>query len=257
MEAELDVSEAKRKIVHFIKEKVEVSQADGVVFELAGGIDSAVTAYLCVEALGTRRVTGLLMPDLRTTTERDMKDAKKVGKEVCLDVREIDIAPIHKSFMKNLEANRLAEEDLRARIRTALLYHQAGVSNRLVVGTVNKSEVLMGYFTKYGEDGADILPIADLYESSVRKLGEVLGINRLVIAKKGHGRPVSGHLAGSEVEIDHDATDRILELMERRSLGADAVSSRTGIAGSKVEVVLSRYEASSRKRLAPEICLLG
>jgi NAD+ synthase len=256
LKAELDVSEAKRKIVRFIKEKVETSQSDGVVFELAGGIDSAVSAYLCIEALGTRRVTGLMMPDLRTDTDRDLKDARKIGEEVCLDVKEIDIAPIHKSFMKNLGENGPAEEDLRARIRMALLYHHSNMTNRLVVGTLNKSEMLMGYFTKYGETGADILPIADLHESSVRKLGEVLGINRLVIAKKGHGRPMAGRLLDSEVGVDHDTADRILELLAGQGLDVETIASRTGISRSKVEAVVSRYESSSHKRAAPEICLL-
>lgn len=163
--ARLNISGVKSKITSFLKERVEQSQADGVVFELSGDINSAVTAHLCVEALGTRRVVGMLMPDLRVTNAEDIDDAKEVASELCLEVHEFDIAPVHKTFMKNLESNRTAEGELRARIRMSLLYYKAGLQNRLVVGTVDRTEFVLGSFPKHGDGAADVLPIADLYRS--------------------------------------------------------------------------------------------
>ena len=175
---ELDLSEVKSRAVHFIKRKVEESQMDGVLVALDGEIDSAVTAYLCVEGLGSRRVMGLIMPDLRSFANGDVRDSEAVANELCLETKLIDIAPIHKAFMKTLQSNKVAEENLGARIRMSLLYYHANLLNRLVAGTIDRSEILLGHFTKYGGGGVDILPIGDLYKTEVRKLGEVLGINR-------------------------------------------------------------------------------
>jgi NAD+ synthase len=251
-----DLSGVKKKITSFIKEKVEQSQTDGVVFELHGDVNSAVTAYLCIEALGTRRVTGLIMPDLRLSVDEDIADAREVADELCLETREFDIAPIHKAFMKNLEGDRLAEDNLRARIRMSLLYYHANLLNRLVTGTGDRSEFLLGYFTKHGNGGVDILPIADLYRSEVRKLGEVLGINRRLVAKKGSRRPRTGQVAGTKSDLDYDTTDQIFKLRLDDGLDVQVVASRTGVSRAKVDGIISRYESSMHKRATPEICSL-
>ncbi len=248
-----DLSGVKKKITSFIKEKVERSQTDGVVFELHGDVNSAVTAYLCIEALGTRRVTGLIMPDLRLSVDEDIADAKEVADELCLETREVDIAPIHKIFMKNLEGDRLAEDNLRARIRMSLLYYQANLLNRLVTGTGDRSELLLGYFTKHGNGGVDILPIADLYRSEVRKLGEVLGINRRVVAKKSSRRPRTGQVAGTKSDLDYDMTDQIFKLRLDDGLDVQAVATLTGVSRAKVDGIISRYESSMHKRATAEL----
>ncbi len=253
---ELDLTSARSRIVSFIKRKVAESQADGAVLGLSGGIDSAVTGYLCVEALGSRRVTGLIMPDLRATPEEDVKDARLVAAELCIESREIDIAPIHKSYLKQLEPNRLAEGNLRARIRMSLLYYYANLTNRLVIGTGDRSELLLGYFTKYGDGGVDVLPIADLYKTEVRRLGEVLGINRRIVAKRSSPRLWPGHIAESEIGMSYETIDRLFKLRFEEGLEVPAIAARVKQNQAKLKAILSKYEASEHKRQMPEICKL-
>ncbi len=254
--SELDISSARRRVVSFIKKEVEDCQADGAVLGISGGIDSAVTAYLSVEALGNRRVLGLIMPDLRATPDEDVKDAKLVANELCIETKEIDVAPIHKAYLKFLEPNRLAEGNLRARIRMSLLYYHANLLNKMVVGTGDRSELLLGYFTKYGDGGVDILPIADLYKTEVRRLGEVLGINRRIVAKRSSPRLWPGHIAESEIGMSYDTIDRLFKLRFEGGLGAAAIATRMKLNRGKVEVILEKHRASQHKRRMPEICKL-
>lgn len=253
---ELDLSSTKKSIIAFIKRKVEEGQADGAVLGISGGIDSAVTAYLSVEALGSRRVTGLIMPDLRATPDEDVEDAKLVASELCIETKEIDVAPIHKAFMKSLESNRLAEGNLRARIRMSLLFYHANLTNRLVIGTGDRSELLLGYFTKYGDGGVDVLPIADLYKTEVRRLGEALGINRRIVAKRSSPRLWPGQLAESEIGMSYEAIDRLFKLRFEEGLEVPAIASKMKLNRAKVELILAKYQASEHKRQMPEICKL-
>lgn len=252
--AELDFKEVKEKLKSFIRRKVDEAQADGVVVGLSGGIDSAVTAYISVEALGSRRVLGVIMPDLRVTPDEDISDAKILANELSIESKTIDIAPIHSIFMKSFQQNRLAEGNLRARIRMTALYYLANSLNKLVAGTGDRSELLLGYFTKYGDGGVDILPLADLYKTDVRKLGEVLGVNRTVIAKKSSPRLWPGQFAETEIGLPYDIIDEILRLRFDDNIETKQLSSILNVPQADVEKIVSRYDISAHKRELPEIC---
>jgi NAD+ synthase len=252
----LDLSKARKEIVSFIKRKVENSGSEGVVLGISGGIDSAVTAYLCVESLGSKRVMALLMPDMRITPESDIEDAGKIIQELCVESKTIDIAPIHRSFMKFLSHNVVAEGNLRARIRMALLYYHANIMNRLVAGTGDKSELLLGYFTKYGDGGVDFLPIGDLYKTEVRKLGEMLGISRRIVTKKSSPRLWAGQTAEAEIGLSYEEIDKILIAYFEDNLSMLQISKKLKLEKEKVQRIISRCEINKHKLSLPEICVL-
>jgi len=254
LKGELDLVEAKKKIVGFIGEEVVKSRSDGVVLGISGGIDSAVAAHLSVEALGSRRVMGLIMPDLRVTPEEDVVDAKTVASELGIETRFVDIARIHRTFMKNLSASRIPEGNLRARIRMAILYYHANTSNRLVVGTGDRSEELLGYFTKFGDGGVDILPLADLYKTEVRRLGETLGVSRRIISKRSSPRLWPGHEAEAELGLSYDVVDSVFKSYFDQKLGTKTISSRLKLDVKVVQDLISRYHETSHKRQMPLIC---
>ena len=253
---ELDLAGARRKIVAFIKEKGEQARADGAVLGLSGGIDSAVTAYLTVEALGHRRVACLVMPDMRVTPESDVSDARLVAEELRVETKTIDVGPIHRAFMGGLEQDRLAEGNLRARIRMSLLYYHANLSNRLVVGTGDRSEALVGYFTKYGDGGVDILPIGDLYKTEVRKMGEMLGVSRRIIEKPSSPGLWAGQTAEGELGMSYEDIDGVLRTLLDQKRGTRETAAKLGMKLEDVRAIASRYEGSAHKRQAPEVCRL-
>jgi NAD+ synthase len=253
---ELNLAEAKRKITKFIKTRVEEAKSDGAVVGISGGIDSAVTAYLTVEALGSRRVMGLIMPDLRLTPASDVQDAKMIAEELSVETKMLDIAPIHSAFMKRLGDNRVAEGNLRARIRMAFLYYFANSMNRLVVGTGDRSEEILGYFTKYGDGGVDLNPIADLYKTEVRKLGEVLGVSRRIISKGSSPRLWPGQTAERELGLSYESIDMVFKMHFERKLSVRTISSRLKIEPSAIHNLVSHYRETSHKREMPPICKL-
>ena len=251
---QLDLGGARKKIVSFIRSRAEKAEVEGAVIGLSGGVDSAVAAYLTVEALGSRRVAALIMPDFRATPEGDVSDAKQVAEELCIETRVIDIAPIHRAFMKGLGQDRLAEGNLRARIRMAFLYFYANSANRMVVGTGDRSEALLGYFTKYGDGGVDILPIGDLYKTEVRKMGEILGISRKIISKRSSPRLWPGQTAEGELGMNYDAIDEVLRLHVDQKKGVGEVAARLGVKAAEIRKITARLERTAHKRETPEVC---
>src|SRR3989441_7016759 len=199
---------------------------------------------------------GLIMPDLRVTPKQDLDDAKEVASELGMETGFFDIAPIHRTFMKNLEPNRLAEGNLRARIRMALLYFYANSTNRLVAGTGDRSEYLLSYYTKFGDGGVDILPIGDLYKTEVRRLGETLGVSRRIISKRSSPRLWPGQDAEDELGFSYDVLDSVFKLYFDRRLGMKAVSSRLKLDLDAVQRLISRYHETAHKRQPPPICKL-
>ncbi|MEB3844468.1 MAG: NAD+ synthase [Desulfurococcales archaeon] len=244
-------------IAGFIRSKVEEAGAQGAVLGVSGGVDSATVLFLAVKALGPEKVHPLIMPDINVTPEEDVNDAKNLVELSGTTPHIINIAPIvevYKSAIpiyENDEADRLPLGNLRARIRMCLLYYYANKKNLLVLGTGDRSEILIGYFTKYGDGAVDILPIGILYKSQVRRLAASLGVPERIAFKPSSPRLWPGQTAEGELGLSYDEVDVILHAIFDRGLRPEEVPEATGISIDKVRRVLELHEKSKHKREMP------
>lgn len=254
----LNFQETVNKIVEFIRETVENSKANGIVIGLSGGIDSSVTAVLCVKALGKENCLGIIMPTSFTPKE-DIEDAEALAQQIGIKVKRINIDELSEAFFNtlkvNLEKHRIPAANIRARIRMIILYYYANIENKLVVGTGDKSERLIGYFTKYGDGGVDFMPIAHLYKTQVRELGVYLGLPRRIIEKPSSPQLYPGHKAIDELPLDYNELDKVLVGLFDLKLSPKEVEKLTGIPLDKILIVLERFNATQHKREIPRFIL--
>ncbi len=235
------------RISEWIRERVKDAGAKGVVMGMSGGLDSSVTAVLCKKAFPDTSL-GLIMPCF--SSKEDVEHAKIVAKKFGIETKEKDISDIFKFFLNTLEGREydrnaneeidIAVANLKPRLRMICLYYFANKLNYLVVGTGNKSELSVGYFTKYGDGAADILPLGDLLKTEERKLAEWLDIPKQILEKVPSGDLWKGQTDESEIGMSYDVLDRILLAMESGDF--------SGCDPELVEKVKQMMEASMHKR---------
>lgn len=239
----MDCKAIVERIAQFIREMVESSKATGVVLGLSGGVDSAVVAFLCVKALGKEKVLANIMPERGVTSENDFEDALKIAKMLGIEYNVIEISPFVRLFLQTLGENGSAVVNLKPRIRMTINYFFANRLRRLVAGTGNKSEIMTGYFTKYGDGAVDFQPIGDLYKTEVFEVARFLGVPNDVIKK----RPTAGLYVGQTDEVElgmsYSELDEILKAMEKGIERDDM----------KFKHVLNLVKTSEHKRRLPPI----
>ncbi len=244
---------AEETIIRFIRDFVGDKN---VVIGLSGGLDSSTVAFLCVKALGKDRVLGVHMPD-SVTPKEDRDDAKLVAKKLGIELRIIEIGEIVEKMKEKIKLkNEMSTANLKARIRMAILYSIANDENRLVAGTSNKSEILIGYFTKYGDGASDFVPIGDLYKTQVRMLAEKMGVPSHIISKA----PTAGLLPGQsdekEIGVKYEILDKILYGMEL-GFKEDKIAEILDIDAKIVKRVFDMHERSRHKRVMLYIPKIG
>ncbi len=247
---ELDYDSVIEKLVSFIARKVEEANAGGVIVGISGGIDSATTAYLAVKALGRERVLGLIMPYYET---QDVEDAKLVCNELGIEHRIISIRPIVDSFERalSMELDERSRGNIMARTRMILLYAHANARNLLVLGTSNRSEVLTGYFTKWGDGASDYAPLINLYKTEVWEIAKRLGVPERIIRKKPSAGLWEGQTDEDELGISYRLLDEILHLLVDLKMPEGKIAEHLGIPVDKVQHVRNLIERSMHKRRLP------
>ena len=251
-EAELET--VRKEIVSFIRDTVDAAGAEGAVLGMSGGIDSTLTAYLAVEALGEESLHGLTMP-ARVSDEELMSDAEAVAESLGIPYDLIEIEPIAEqfddAFPEGVE-DKTAAGNVRVRTRAVLNYYVANTENRVVLGTGNRSEAMTGYFTKYGDQAVDCNPIGDLYKQQVRQLAAHVGVPHDLVMQTPTAEMWEGQTDEQEMGLNYDHLDAVLALHVDGPLSkAATVRHVDGVSEADVERVVELVEGSAHKRSMP------
>jgi NAD+ synthase len=236
-------------ITDFIVREVEERNSEGVVVGLSGGVDSSVAVTLAVKAIGPSRVLGLVLPDSKTIPRpRERKDAISLAKDLKIIYRVIEIGAAKKHLMRQLPPNKFAQGNLAVRLRMGILYYYAAIRHLLVLGTSDRSELELGYFTKYGDGAADILPLGGLYKTDVIEIGRYLHIPHRILEKKSSPNLWKGQTAEAEIGLSYEEIDVILRHLKRNT------SQLNKFGAEKVQKVIRLVEQNRHKRSLPPVC---
>jgi len=250
----LDFTETETKITHFINKYVSNSQAEGVVLGLSGGVDSATVAALCSKAVGSKNISALLLPEKETKKQKDINDAKTIAKQFNIETQTIDITQALESIYGTIpiydKKNQICKGNIKARTRMIILYYYANKLNKIVCGGSDKSETLMGYFTKWGDGAADLSPIKDLYKTQVRKLAINLGIPKTIALKPSTPALWPNQTAEEELGIKYETLDLILYGLEK-FMPTNEIANQLNIEQNIVKAIKKRLIHNEHKRQMP------
>ncbi|MCD6264311.1 NAD+ synthase, partial [Candidatus Bathyarchaeota archaeon] len=215
----IDPSFVERRILDFISEQVSAAGLKGGIVAVSGGLDSSVTLALSAKALGGDRVRALMMPEQGLTPESDITDALEVAEMFGVTCDVVDITPVIRAIYSTLPnydpQDLISAGNVKARVRMIINYYYANRLGKMVIGSSNKSELLTGYFTKYGDGAADLFPLADLYKTQVRQLARHLGLPRRIIEKVPTAGLWPGQSDEGELGVKYELLDLILLGWER------------------------------------------
>ena len=247
----IDEALVRKMLVAFLKEETAKSGHKRVVVAVSGGIDSAAVAALACEALGPRQVTALYLP-YKTSSQESAEHARLVAQRFGFALTEIDItAQVDAYFAKRGEVDRVRRGNKMARERKTIEYDHAWPDG-LVLGTSNKTELLLGYGTRYGDMASYLNPVGDLYKTQLRELAVLLGVPDVVVRKPPTADLWVGQTDEGELGFTYAQADLVLyHLIDRRLRPADLIAA--GFDASLVNGIRERVRRSHYKRVMPVI----
>lgn len=247
-------SSVKVKITRFIKDYVAKSGAQGIVLGVSGGVDSATTAALCAIAIGGDRVLGLYMPEKATYSRTDYNDVKLLAGKFQFKLKKIDLTVVLEALYKALPdfsgKDKLSQGNLKARIRMLTLYYYANHQGFIVAGSSDKSETMIGYFTKWGDAAADIAPIMDLYKSQVRQLALQIGVPKKIADKPSTPALWPNQTAEEEIGLKYEVLDLILFGLEH-FMPSQTIAKQLHLPVERVAAFKKRWLQMEHKRKMP------
>ncbi|NHJ47200.1 MAG: NAD+ synthase [Asgard group archaeon] len=252
---DIDCEKICNQIEDFIKDMVKTSRTNGVVVGLSGGIDSAVVTAIAVRALGKENVLGLILPNEKLEQHYE-DDARKLAKQLGIEVKKIPLAEMMGAFKESIDEkmleNKLVVGNAMARFRMILLYAYSNYLKYLVLGTSNKTEIMVGYITKYGDGGIDFEPCGDLYKTHICILAEYLDIPEEIIKKPPSAGFWKGQTDEGELGITYEDLDLIL-LALSKDYPKEQIVKELKFESDMVDKVLKMIKTSGHKRNMPPI----
>jgi NAD+ synthase len=244
---------AEAVLTSFIRDAVETSGTQGVVVGLSGGIDSSLSAALAVRALGPERVHGFLLP-YRTSSPESERDARVVGEHLGIPHRVIDISPMVDAYFE-MESDAPADRrgNKMARERMTILFDQAKKLDALVLGTSNKTEILLGYSTVFGDNASSLNPLGDLYKCQIWQLSRHLGLPAQVIDKAPSADLWPGQTDEGELGFSYEMADEVLYLLFDLGLRPEELPAR----GYEERVVRRIVSLEQRFRFKRRLMLIA
>ncbi|MDQ3779501.1 MAG: NAD+ synthase [Chloroflexota bacterium] len=245
-------AELAAEIATWLSEQRAAAGAERFVLGLSGGVDSAVVCALCAKAGGPERVLTAIMPS--HSNPNDAEHAALVAERFDVATVRVDLTSVTESFLAAMpdlaehgatsDRQQLATANVRPRLRMTTLYYLANLANGIVVGTGNKSEAQIGYFTKYGDGGVDLLPLLNLYKHEVRGLARELGVPESIITKAPSAGLWPDQTDEAEIGVSYDDLDAALAALERGDEASLAPAVRE-------RVITLQRGSEHKRRLAP------
>ncbi|MBN2097772.1 MAG: NAD+ synthase [Candidatus Omnitrophica bacterium] len=248
----IDSNRVKQKLIRFIREQTSSAGFSRVVLGLSGGLDSSVTVYLCCAALGKDNVLGLILP-YKISSAESINHAKLIARRCQVKTRFIDISEQIDTYFKNFsDADRIRRGNKMARERMSILYDQSKAWDALVVGTSNKTEILLGYGTIYGDVACAFNPLGSLYKTQLRQLAKDLGLPKEIIQKTPSAGLWPGQSDEKELGLTYARADQLLYYLVDKKYSLKRLM-HLGFRKGYIEKVKCRIAANAFKSKLPAI----
>ena len=256
----IDPEETQQRILRFIRDYVTKTKTKGIVLGLSGGIDSSTNAALAAQAIEGSKTFGLLMFERETRSKMDVDHALQVAKQFKIRIIDIDITKplnaLYKSIPAFAESDLKSKGNIKARTRTAILYYYANSKNLIVSSSSDKSETMIGYYTKHGDNAADIAPQQDLYKTQVRHLAKHMKVPNAIIQKPSTPALWPNQTAEQEIGIRYETLDLILYGLEH-FMEPSQIAEQLSVPTKTVESIKKRWLLTEHKRRMPLTPKLG
>jgi len=240
----------------FLENKITEAEANGLVVPLDGSIESTVAAALAVDGIGADYVTGLVMP-VQLSDEGPARTAETVASLLDIDCHRLNLQPVLTAFQRVVGETGGPTDDLVAmqnageRFRMACKYYVANTRNELVVGTVSRTDRLLGSVAKHGENGVDLSLFGDLYRTEIEALAAALAVPSDLLDQSPHPMEHTGATDAAELGIDQRDLDSVLHFAIDRGCSASAVADKVGVSESVVERTVQWCASTRHKRHTP------